>query len=61
MRAAISKRHSESLGVADDGVGTHFAGGNEQRQREEVACDRDETPGIVRASDQRAQVARLAV
>ena len=61
MRAAISQRHPEPLGVADDGVGPHFAGGNEQRQREEVGRDRDENPGIVRASDQRAQVARLAV
>ena len=58
---AVSKRHPEPLRVADDGVGAHFAGGNEEGEREQVGRDRDEASGVVRASDQRSQIARLAV
>src|SRR5690606_308439 len=41
VRAAVSHRHAEPLGVADDDVRTPLAGWYKQGQREQVAGDSD--------------------
>ena len=56
VRAAIPHRHAESLRVADDDVGAHFAGRREERQRQEIRRNSHEHARGVRALDGPAQI-----
>ena len=57
---AVAERHTEPLRVADHGVGAHFTGRGQQRERHQIARDCDKHASGVRLLDDRTQVGNLA-
>ena len=50
VRTAVAQRHAESLRVAVDDVGAHFAGRRQQGQAEQIRSDGDQAPAMRFAS-----------
>ena len=60
MRAAIAERHAEALRVAVDDVGAHLTGRRQQREAQQIRADGHEHAGLLRARDERTQIADAA-
>ena len=48
VRAAKAKRNAEALGGTDRNIGPEFPGRFQQRERQNIGSDNEQSPGIVR-------------
>jgi hypothetical protein len=61
VRSAVTEWHAESLRIAHHRVRAHFSGGREQRERHEIARNRDQQSRRVRLVHDRPEIHHGAV
>ena len=61
VRSAVAQRHPEALRAAHGDVRPELAGGDDERQRQEIARHGDQRPGRVRALDEALPVVETPV